>query len=51
MEEQKDCAPLVARLHVETGNAGELMNYFSRCLVEVAEEAVPIIDEVLATDR
>ena len=23
------------------------MNYFSRCLVEVAEEAVPIMNEVL----
>lgn len=53
LEEHKDWAPLVARLHVETTNAAakELMNYFRHCLVEVAEEAVPIIDEVLGADR
>lgn len=51
LEEHKDWAPLVARLHVETGNAGELMNYFNRRLVEVAEVAVPVIDEVLGADR
>ena len=50
LDEHKDWAPLVARLHVETGNARELMNYFSRCLVEVAEVAVPVIDEVLGAD-
>ena len=51
LEEHRDWSLLVARLHRETGKAGELMNYFSRCLVEVAEQAVPIIDEVVAADR
>ena len=51
LEEHKDWAPLVARLHAETASTGELVKYFSRRLVEVAEEAVPIIDEVLAADR
>ena len=51
LEEHKDWAPLVARLHMETENAGELMNYYSRRLVEVAEVAVPIIDDVLGADR
>lgn len=51
LDEHKDWAPLVARLHEETGNAGELINYFSRLLVDVAEEVVPIIDEVLLADR
>lgn len=51
LDEHKDWAPLVARLHMETGNGGELMNYFSHSLVEVAEVAVPVIDEVLGAHR
>ena len=51
LEEHGDWAPLVARLHEETGNAGELTDYFSRRLIEVAEMAVPIIDEVMAVGR
>ena len=46
LEEHRDWAPLLARLHAETGNAGELTDYFSRYLVETAEQAVPIIDAV-----
>ena len=51
LEEHKDWAPLVARLHEETGNAGELTDYLSSCLVETAKAVVPIIDQVVATDR
>lgn len=50
LEEHRDWAPLVAQLHRETGKTGELMNYFSHCLVEVVEKAVPVIDEVVAAD-
>ena len=48
LDEHKDWSPLVARLHEESLNVGELMEYFSRRLVEVAKAAIPIIDEVQA---
>lgn len=51
LEEHRDWAPLVARLHEETGNARELTDDLSGCLVEVAKAAVPVIDAVVATDR
>ena len=51
LEEHRDWAPLVARLHGETGSAGELTDYIGGRLVETAESAVPIIDEVMAADR
>ncbi len=49
LEKHKDWGPLVARLHEESGNAGEFVDYFSRRLVGVARAAVPIVDEVLAS--
>ena len=51
LEEHRDWGPLVFHLHEETEIAEDLMNYFSRRLVEIAVEVVPIIDQVLAADR
>ena len=48
LEEHRDWGPLLARLHKEAHDPGELTKYFSRQLVETAKLAVPIIDEVLA---
>ena len=48
LEEHKDWGALVARLHEESRNPGEFVDYFSRHLVELARAAVPIVDEVLA---
>ena len=47
LEEHGDWRPLLARLHKETQDPGDLTAFFSRLFVEVAERAIPIIDEVL----
>lgn len=48
LEEHGDWRPLLARLHKEAQDPGDLAEYFSRQFVEAAERAIPIIDEVLA---
>ena len=48
LEEHRDWRPLLACLHKESQDPGELTEYFSLQLVEAAKLAVPIIDEVLA---
>ena len=47
LEEHRDWAPLVARLHEEAQEPGELVDYFGGRLIEAAEAAVPVIDRVL----
>lgn len=47
LEEHRDWAPLVARLHKESQQPGELVDYFRGRLIEAAEAAVPAIDRVL----
>ena len=47
LEEYRDWRPLLARLHKEARDPGELTEHFSCQLVETAKLAVPIIDEVL----
>ena len=51
VEEHKDWNRLLARLHKEAQDPGELMEYFSHQLVEAADLVFPIIDEVLLADR
>lgn len=46
LDEHKDWRPLLAGLHRETQEPGELTDYFSRQLIETAKAAVPIIDKV-----
>ena len=48
LEEHVDWRPLLARLHKEAQDPGDLTEYFSRQFVETAERAIPIINEVLA---
>ena len=48
LEEHGDWRPLLARLHRESQDPGDLTAFFSREFVEVAERAIPIIDKVLA---
>lgn len=48
LEEHGDWRPLLARLHRESQDPGELTAYFCSQFVEAAERAIPIIDEVLA---
>ena len=49
LEEHGDWRPLLARLHRESQDPGELTAYFSRQFVETAELAIPIIDEAWRT--
>ena len=51
LEKHKDWKPLLARLHKEAQDPGELMEYFSRQLEEAADLVFPIIDEVVLADR
>ena len=47
LEERGDWRPLLARLHREAREPGELAACFSRQFVEAANLAIPIIDKVL----
>ena len=49
LEEHGDWRPLLARLHRESQDPGELAAYFSRQFVETAKLTIPIIDEVFRT--
>ena len=49
LEERRDWRPLLARLHRESQEPGELAAFFSGQFVEAAKLAIPIIDEVLGT--
>ena len=48
LEDHGDWRPLLARLHRESQDPGDLTTFFGRQFVEAAERAIPIIDEVLA---
>ncbi len=48
LEEHGDWRPLLARLHKEAQDPGDLTEYFSRQFVEAAGRAIPIVDDVLA---
>ena len=48
LEEHRDWRPLLAHLHKEAQDPGDLTECFSRQFVEAAERAILIVDDVLA---